>query len=1719
MVGGRLLLGKERVAVTRSRVGGRGTWFVLLAAAVALLWSGPLAAAPTDPSDVETDPSVARRRALVLDGEADALRVPSQPELVPAEAFTLELWLKRDPADGCGTLVGKDRAQSYWLAVCNGRLRFSFDGGPTVDGNTVLPERRWAHVAVVFDGTALTFYADGAPDRSVPAGGAALGPSDAPLVIGADARPGLPFFGLVDEVRLWRVARQGREIRDDRFRRPGVQPGLVAAWSLDGTGRDLIGGHDGEIVSGGAYSFDGVLPRHVSVPLSEATIAVDGACSPAEYGLAARVVLDGTAGGTARVLATAQDLFVCVPDLDRPANQNAIVGVFLDRDLSRRDPAQPGDHRFGINYRGIARVDEGDGVGGYREVTLTPDAWAAARTTERDTWSAEIRISRANLPSPEPDRPLAVGLAIAHADVARQGDDYLWPVGAATGAPSTWSESTFADSVGLPPAVRFSGHVRRPIGADETEGVAGAEVLLYALQDEDLSLVDRTVSDGGGAYALGFRGVPPEAFLLRELDPRGMSSVSADAGLGGEAVAPNALRYDAGDDGRFPAELPDGLFVDRIGPSPTEPLDGHYLIVYAPPVTEADLWPLAEAKRRQGFRVVTASTDDIWRQADGRDLAARVHRWLRSYWEGVEPEPVYALLVGRGDAVPYRDVAWLDNDHRDPAAPTYYPAWPTTWYYADVDSDWDADGDGFFGEFMACAPDATFPDPEVGVRDCPEAGSLSREGPYGALRSPDDDFLAEILVGRIAANTPGDVRSALAASIEAEAGAAADKRRALLAGSFWWYEGDTWSEEAGRSVPGGSPDANPWILRPWRSSRPHGLDAAEHLDVTLRALIGPFTSEITRLYESTSPDGDPELAPTRRDPDAPLAQATFAARWRDGRYGIVNVEGNGSAEGVTGARWQHDWDGDRRIDQPARPDACRGDVIDPLPQVGPPCWELIPETFLSAQVPEPAGPPPVVFANAARTAAVAWTWDGMDERGNVANLRTGPVAVAGLVGSRGRASAWVGALGAVRPGMLDEAQDVFNTALLGTSQRLGDALWTANNRLARSAPFDPRAFQLGLFGDPAMLYWGGALDTAAIWPQPGGDWRNTGASAWSGPAVAAPDWQVREAGGVSPVAVGADGSLYAVVGTTRVARLSPGGDIVAEARLPSALSQPHPHGPVLSSGGLLLAVDEPPALLRYDRDLNLEQQIVLRSGAPVGPVRVGPDGTAWVPTAGGMERVTGPGQALSTSGGRPTGGVAWLPDGDVVWSVEGATVLRYDRDDGEIERIGLPDSGTLTEPAVTAQGSVVVGSSSGRLHVVPEDGERWRVDTGREIRARPVVSAGGDAIVVNQAGDVIAYDTMRRAERWRHRLDMPAPGAPAVDGGTVYVPGGGVSALDLGSGRMLWRTDDVTAVHLVIGAGRALYASSALGLAALREAGWLVGPSRVTAVATTGRVTVGWRDNDDAETGYRIELCDVDDRCRRVGEVAAGRTSFVAGDLPVAPGEPLYARVQALAGGNGTSGAARASDYARSGTVVAVAPPPNAPRGLVAEALSADAIRLSWSPSGDTGLLEGYVVQRALRVIGPFEDVGYVASDQSRFQDEGLVAGQTYVYRVVALAGGASAESDAATVRTKEIRLAAPTEARSAVGRRAITVRWRDNERLETGYVVQRRPPGSAAFETIGVLGPNATAFEDGVYLADGVYHYRIQAVADEVVSPFAQVTVRYGGSAPSAVLLPFVVR
>jgi hypothetical protein len=196
--------------------------------------------------------------AFVGDGTADAsnghLEIAHSPALNPASAITIEAWVSLSVPSAnqpCRSIVGKGYVTSYWVGVCNSGptavLRSYVRGSASLKDGGVIPSNQWIHIAVTSDGAARKHYIDGELVASFPESGPPTA-NTLPLEIGGDPNYVYSPNGLVNEVRLWSVARTIDQIRSTiNVPVRSAQPGLVAVWQMGGP-NDALGGHNGTFV-------------------------------------------------------------------------------------------------------------------------------------------------------------------------------------------------------------------------------------------------------------------------------------------------------------------------------------------------------------------------------------------------------------------------------------------------------------------------------------------------------------------------------------------------------------------------------------------------------------------------------------------------------------------------------------------------------------------------------------------------------------------------------------------------------------------------------------------------------------------------------------------------------------------------------------------------------------------------------------------------------------------------------------------------------------------------------------------------------------------------------------------------------------------------------------------------------------------------------------------------------------------------------------------------------------------------------------------------------------------------------------------------------------------------------------------------------------------------------------------------------------------------------
>jgi hypothetical protein len=229
----------------------RHSSFFLLPSAFALLAALALCFTAT-PARAQTNGGY----ALSFNGLNNYVNVPQEDALNPYP-LTISAWMQttQNTASG-GGLINKYVSSSYngyQLFLANGDVhawyfqggapasyRGVFGGGNGLDGGFVA-DGAWHHIAFVVATNGGSLYVDGTLKASLPWTGAP-GATTTTEPISLGVYPGSTssswFSGLLDEVRIWNVARSQTDIQADMLQRlTGAEPGLVAYWRLDeGTG-------------------------------------------------------------------------------------------------------------------------------------------------------------------------------------------------------------------------------------------------------------------------------------------------------------------------------------------------------------------------------------------------------------------------------------------------------------------------------------------------------------------------------------------------------------------------------------------------------------------------------------------------------------------------------------------------------------------------------------------------------------------------------------------------------------------------------------------------------------------------------------------------------------------------------------------------------------------------------------------------------------------------------------------------------------------------------------------------------------------------------------------------------------------------------------------------------------------------------------------------------------------------------------------------------------------------------------------------------------------------------------------------------------------------------------------------------------------------------------------------------------------------------------------
>jgi fibronectin type 3 domain-containing protein len=253
-------------------------------------------------------------------------------------------------------------------------------------------------------------------------------------------------------------------------------------------------------------------------------------------------------------------------------------------------------------------------------------------------------------------------------------------------------------------------------------------------------------------------------------------------------------------------------------------------------------------------------------------------------------------------------------------------------------------------------------------------------------------------------------------------------------------------------------------------------------------------------------------------------------------------------------------------------------------------------------------------------------------------------------------------------------------------------------------------------------------------------------------------------------------------------------------------------------------------------------------------------------------------------------------------------------------------------------------------------------------------------------------------------------------------------------------------------------------------------PSALTATAVSStQINLSWTDNSADEDSFRIYRSS--DGLSFFWYLTAGANTTSFSDTGRAASTKYYYRVAA----HNPGGESAQSNSASATTF----PPPAAPSGLTATAISASRIDLSWTDNSSNE--DGFKIYRSTDNVN-FAFYATVGANVTTRSNTSLVTATTYYYRVLAYnAGGSSAYSNVAGAITLSLPAAPSNLTATAVSSSRINLSWTDNSSDESNFRIYRSTDG-VTFNWTYTPAANVTTYSDTGRPASTTYYYRVVA-------------------------------
>jgi hypothetical protein len=210
--------------------------------------------------------------ALRFDGVNDYVDLGNATTFDVGTAVTYEAWINPDSSSS-GFILNKlvSWQEDKQFGLSGGSIYFylyNVFGGTQLFSSPSIPAHQYTHVAATYDGSLglASIYINGVFDTSKSVG-SVVSNSIGNLYCGFNpVRNGwlAPFNGIIDEVRIWNIARTESEVQSTMNQALiGNEAGLTGYWKFDeGTDTiayDATGNHNNGAISGATWVISGVL--------------------------------------------------------------------------------------------------------------------------------------------------------------------------------------------------------------------------------------------------------------------------------------------------------------------------------------------------------------------------------------------------------------------------------------------------------------------------------------------------------------------------------------------------------------------------------------------------------------------------------------------------------------------------------------------------------------------------------------------------------------------------------------------------------------------------------------------------------------------------------------------------------------------------------------------------------------------------------------------------------------------------------------------------------------------------------------------------------------------------------------------------------------------------------------------------------------------------------------------------------------------------------------------------------------------------------------------------------------------------------------------------------------------------------------------------------------------------------------------------------------------